>query len=121
MKKYWGFKILKVAACVALAILAFGFVTMHLWNWIVPHLFNGPVITFCQALGILILSKILFGGFRGGWGGRGRCRGKGYWKQRMEEKLIAMTPEEREQFKQSFYGKCGKGYWDESVEEGMAK
>jgi hypothetical protein len=36
-----------------------------LWNWLVPTLFKGPRIQFGQALGVLILSKILFG-FGGG-------------------------------------------------------
>jgi hypothetical protein len=43
----------------------FGLVVMSLWNWLMPTLFGWHVISYWQALGLLILSKILFGGFRG--------------------------------------------------------
>ena len=59
-------------------------------------------ITFIQALGILVLAKILFGGFRGGWGS-----GRYYWKQRMRDKWNNMTPEQRDKFKQEWQKRCG--------------
>lgn len=43
-------------------LILFTFVIMWLWNWLVPELFNGPLLTYWQTLGILILSKILFSG-----------------------------------------------------------
>ena len=82
----------KIAAIGILAIGLFGFVTMEMWNWLVPAVFGGRTIDYWQALGILILSKILFGGFHGG-PGRGR-----HWRHRMRERLAQMTPEERETF-----------------------
>ena len=60
-----GVKILKWTVMGMIFILLFGWVTMLLWNWLVPALFNGPVITFWQTLGLLLLSKILFGGMGG--------------------------------------------------------
>lgn len=109
MKK--GFKIkmvLKFAAMFAFFALAIGYVTMGLWNWLVPALFGGPVITYLQAIGLLILSKILFGGFKGKGQHRGGC-GNGHWgrhsarheyfKQKMEERFANMTPEEQEKFR----------------------
>jgi len=70
-----------------------GFVVMYLWNWLLPLLFGWPQVTFWQALGILALSRILFGGF-GLHGGRGM-------RHRMMHKGIEhMTPEERERFEQ---------------------
>lgn len=39
---------------------------MLLWNWLMPLIFGLTVITFWQSLGILALSKILFGGTRHG-------------------------------------------------------
>lgn len=105
------FKILKgikIVVAIAFFVTLFGFGTMHLWNWLVPDLFHGPIISFCQAIGLLILSKILFGGFRGGWKGRGHCGGNRHeWKQRMKERIANMTPEEKEKFK----NKCGAQYW----------
>lgn len=42
------------------------FATMYLWNWLMPEIFNLTVINYWQALGLLILSKILFSGFKHG-------------------------------------------------------
>jgi len=58
-------------AIVALALL-FGYVVMLLWNWLIPAIFGLGVISFWQAVGIVILAKLLFGGFGGGSGRSGR-------------------------------------------------
>lgn len=104
---------LKIGIFAGLAIAAFGTVTMLLWNWLIPSLFAGPIITFCEALGILLLSKILFGGWKGCWGCHSHCYGgnchsgkHAYWKNKMEKRMQNMTPEEREQFKAK-YARCG--------------
>lgn len=55
--KFIGFGILGVGF-VALAI----YVTMSLWNWLIPSLFSGPVLNFWQTAGLFILSKILLTG-----------------------------------------------------------
>lgn len=87
-----------------------GAATMYLWNWLVPTLFSGTVITFMQAIGLLLLAKLLFGfaGFgRRGWGHR-HSYGRHYaWKRRMTEKMRHMSPEQREKFKQYYYNRCG--------------
>ncbi|MFI5148330.1 MAG: hypothetical protein ACHQRM_01245 [Bacteroidia bacterium] len=103
--------------CIA-AFLGFGWITMHLWNWLLPSIFTSiRAITFCEAIGLIILSRILFGGFRGGWKGRcggGHCHGHhGSWKSRWENKWSQMTPEEKEKFKKGFGRKC----WGEGAEE----
>jgi hypothetical protein len=89
-----GLKILKWTVVCVLFVLLFGYITMILWNWLIPYLFNGREITFVQALGILLLSKILFGG----WGGS-HHKGSMHWKQRYYSKLSGMSPEDRERFK----------------------
>ena len=92
---------LDFAKCAVLGLLAItllGVVTMLLWNWLVPDLFNGPVITYWQALGLLVLSKILFWG----WGGKRHYQTPGatpYWKHRFYEKFSNMPAEQREEFK----------------------
>jgi len=52
---------------VVMAVLFFGAllagVVMLLWNWLMPDIFGITTITFLQAIGILALSKLLFGGF----------------------------------------------------------
>jgi hypothetical protein len=97
----------------AVAVLVFGSVVMLLWNNILAPVLNVSTITFAQALGILVLSKILFGGFRGGWGPR-----RYYWKQRMMQKWDNMTPEEREKFKYEWQSRCG-GWRYKSSEPGV--
>ena len=74
-------------------------IVMLLWNAVIPTLFVGAnAIDYLHAVGLLVLSRILFGGFRGNGGWRGR----GHWGR-----LQAMTPEEREQFRQNMTGRCG--------------
>jgi hypothetical protein len=78
------------ALLVLVAIGVLGWVVMTLWNWVVPALFVGArAIDFAHALGLLVLSRILFGGFRG----HGGWHGRRHWR-----KWEAMTPEEREHF-----------------------
>ncbi len=105
MKKFWFKKALMICCFVIVAVLAFGFLVMVLWNAILPKVIVGvQAITFLQALGILLLSKILFGGF----GGKG-SRHKAKWVA-MKEKFSGMTPEEKEKFKAEWKNRCG-GRW----------
>lgn len=85
-------------------IFLFTWLVMLLWNAVLPVVTGVKAISFFQAMGILVLSKILFG-FNSGWGGRHY-----QWKQRMEEKLHNMTPEEREKLKSEWKTRCG-GRW----------
>lgn len=94
--------VLMVVLFAPLLIALLGFVVMSLWNWLTPTLFGWHPITFWQAVGILILSKILFGGLRGGSG-----RHNMSWRNRMKERWEHMTPEEREKFRQGMGGRCG--------------
>ena len=83
----WGFKLALCLLCVPLL----GVVVMLLWNWVMPPIFPGVAeIGFWRALGLLVLCRILFGGFRGRHGG---------WRDKrhfMRARWEAMTPEERE-------------------------
>ncbi len=102
MKGYRLLKALKIVVMVAVAVLVFGYVTMHLWNWLMPAIFGLTAITFAQALGLVVLSKILFGGFHRHGGGR-----HAGWKRGMEERFANMTPEERERFRAGMRGRRG--------------
>ena len=98
--------VVKGAAFLALAIAliaVLSLVVMSLWNWLVPSLFHGPAVQYWQAVGLLLLSRILFGGLRrrGGW--------HGHWRQRMwRERWANMTPEERERLREKFQHRCGQ-------------
>jgi hypothetical protein len=101
MKQRWIVRVLKIAAIGIAALGVFGFVVMSLWNWLAPAVFGARTIGFWQALGILVLSRILFGGFRG------RPRHSDHWRRRMKARWEAMTPEEREKFRQGMAGRWG--------------
>lgn len=92
---------LMFAPLVLLFLALFTWIVMHLWNWLMPALFGWHLITYWQALGILVLSKILFGGFRG------RPGPSRHWRRRMIERWENMTPDEREKFRQQAGGRCG--------------
>jgi Ca2+/H+ antiporter, TMEM165/GDT1 family len=100
------FKLRKIAGFILLAIAGvfiFGNIVMLLWNALLPVLFHFPLISFWQALGLLLLSKILFGGFRGGPRFHAKRDGLGQaWRN--------MSPEEREKFKHEWNNRCGKGF-----------
>ena len=78
-----------------------GWIVMHLWNWLLPALFGWHMITFWQALGMLVLCRILFGGVHGrGWHGSRRHWG-GRWGN--------MSDEERDKFRAAVRNKWAFG------------
>ena len=97
-----------IALAVVIATLL-SFIVMQLWNHLLPEIAGVRAITFWQALGLLILSKILFGGFRRpgppAWA----------WKRRMAERWEKMTPEEREKFRAG-WGRCVNWQKEEVLE-----
>jgi Ca2+/H+ antiporter, TMEM165/GDT1 family len=100
-RKKWLFLLVPVVA--AAALFGFTFIVMTLWNAVIPAITGFKIISFWQAMGLLVLSKILFGGLRmgGGWkGGRGGAR----WR----EKWATMTPEEKDRFKSEWRRRCGR-------------
>jgi hypothetical protein len=89
-------RVLKFAAVAIVAAALFGFVVMGLWNWLIPAVFGWQPVGFLQAIGLLVLARILFGGFRGDRHPN--------WRRRIHERWDAMTPEERERFRAGFPG-----------------
>jgi len=100
MKRFWMRRVAGIIVMVIVGITVFSTIVMLLWNALLPSLFHFPEITFAQALGLLILSKILFGGFRGGGP-------KQQWKNKMKQHWMNMNPEEREKFTQEWSKRCG--------------
>jgi Ca2+/H+ antiporter, TMEM165/GDT1 family len=97
-----GQKILFFVLMAVLAVFVFGSVVMLLWNNVLVPVIHVASISFVQALGILVLSKLLFGGFRGGQWGRHQ------WKHRMMHRWDNMSAEEREKFQQEWKNRCGR-------------
>ena len=96
MREYRFWKCVKITLFVVVATVVFGFVVRALWNGLMPVLFGLHTITFWQALGLFLLSKILFGGFHRGGHGGGRGR---QWKEDMKQRWEGMSAEEREKFR----------------------
>jgi len=98
-KGMWIRKGVGIFILVVAALAALGFVVMHLWNGLMPGIFGFRTLGFCQAVGLLVLSRILFGGLHRGHGHSFRHR------QHMIRRWESMTPEEREKFRQGFKGR----------------
>ena len=102
------------AAIVGMAVFIVigGEVVLHLWNWLLPALFGWREITFWQAIGLLALCRILFGGFGFSGGGCHRSHSRGRMRERVSERMAErweqMTPEERERFRQGIHGRGGR-------------
>jgi uncharacterized membrane protein len=102
----------------ALFIFIGGQIVMHLWNWLLPPLFGWSLITFWQALGLLALCRILFGGF--GFHGHNRRSSSNRPRildrvaDRIADRVNAMSPEEKERFRERMRERCG---WNPSSSE----
>lgn len=92
---------------IALFMYIGGEIVAHLWNWLLPPLFGWRLITFWQALALLVLCRILFGGH--GWHRSIRSNIRHRMAERMADRWDRMTPEERERFRQGMAGRCGFG------------
>jgi hypothetical protein len=90
-KRRWIYFVAPPAA-VAL-VWACGELVMHLWNWLLPELLGWRQVTFWQALGLLLLSRILFGSWGSGGGQQRKDRWEGCRKR-------GMTDEERERIRE---------------------
>ena len=105
-------KAVKFILLAASAGSVFGYVIVLLWNALIPDIFHASPINFWQGIGLLILARLLFGGFGHRWGGHRWKDGR--WKQKMQEKLAAMTPEEREKFEAKWKNRCGYNWESET-------
>ena len=101
------------------AATGFSAITMLLWNALLPSIFGISAINFWQALGLLVLGRILFSGIGGGGGGFTHMHGMMHDKKRnfIREKWMKMTPEERKEFFSNHHREMkhfGMGDFDEN-------
>jgi hypothetical protein len=116
-------KLMKMASVVIPGILLFialgGEVVKLLWNWLLPPLFGWREITFWQAIGVLTLCRILFG--RLGGSGPSRFGFRRAMAERLADRVgdrwDAMTPTERERFRDRVRERCG---FDPATDESKA-
>lgn len=100
--RHWIVKGVLFVVFTIVAVLLFGYATMSLWNTLMPAIFGLKLVSFEQAVGLLLLSWIFFGRFRGFGYGRHH-----HWKHRMVERWMRMSPEEREKFREQMHGRWG--------------
>lgn len=98
MRKKWLFLAPLALLGILVLIAIGGGIVMQLWNGLLPSIFGFPTITFWQALGLLVLCRILFGGL-----GRHGCS-RSPMRRRLEERWDRMSPEERERFRDGLRG-----------------
>jgi hypothetical protein len=103
MKARWIWFGGKMILWVAVLATVLGGLTMLLWNALVPSLFHGPEITYVQALGMLLLARVLVGG----WGRHPGAWRHDRWRSRMREHYAHLTPEEREKMRSDWRRYCG--------------
>ncbi len=113
MGRFKAVKVLKIMFFGTLFLIGMSFLVAILWNALMPVVFDLPRLNIMQAFLLLVLTRLLTGGFRPGWGGGPR---HSYWKQKMEERWDKMTPEERERWKHNWGGRCGKMKGEEEKE-----
>jgi hypothetical protein len=99
-------KIIGIVILGIIGIFVFGSIVMLLWNALIPEIFHLQQINFWQALGLLILAKILFSGFRGG----PRAYGSRWKREALKEGWANMTPEQQEKFRQEWGRRCRKPF-----------
>ncbi|MFN8278332.1 MAG: hypothetical protein U0T84_12690 [Chitinophagales bacterium] len=101
----------RIVKGIALTIVAVGLFFLlilgfqYLWNAIIPDVLHLGTITYWQALGLLVISRMLFGGFGFRW--MNNSNGQRFWRERMKMKMQHMSDEEREEFKRRVRERCG--------------
>lgn len=92
------------AAVIIAAIFALGGIVMYLWNSILIEVAPVKSVTYWQAMGLLVLCRILFGRF----GKRHEGGMKKPFSKEQQDKLMSMSEEERAHFKEQWRKRCGK-------------
>ena len=95
-----------IGPVVLLALAIFSWATMALWNELMPELFKLPVINYWQALGLIVLTRLLMGTWRHhhDWPGS-------YRRNQIHEKISRMSPEEKKELFHKMHNK--HRFWHE--------
>jgi hypothetical protein len=85
------------------AVFLFGWIVMLLWNAILVPVLQVGALSFWQGVGLLVLTRILFGSMGGGgWKKRGAPNSK------FRQKWMNMSDEERSTFREEWKKRCGR-------------
>ncbi|MDR3611175.1 MAG: hypothetical protein P4L27_11475 [Ignavibacteriaceae bacterium] len=100
MKRHWIKKAFFITLIAVAVIVVFGGAVMLLWNGVLTDVLHIGMISFWQAIGLLLLSKILFGGFGPGYRGH-----FGPWGHNRHH-WMHMSEEERTKFREEWKKRC---------------
>ena len=90
---------------IIIGVFVISAIVMLLWNHVVPLIFPLPFITYWQAMGLLLLSRILFGG----WSYQRHLDHIGHpHHEAFKEKLMEMSEDEKMKFKNIWKTRCCK-------------
>ena len=111
MRRNWAFIVPAAIVGMIIVIILGGTIVQLLWNWLMPPLFGWRSLTFWQAWGLLALTRILFGGMhlKGSHGDHRPIKHRlvDRMADRVAERFEAMTPDERERFRQKLRERIG--------------
>lgn len=85
-------------------LFAVSAVVMLLWNLIIPEISTLKVISYWQAMGLFLLCRILFGGFR--FRRHHQRMNRHFDHAPFRNKFMEMTDEEKQQFKNKWKQRC---------------
>lgn len=102
LKKVAFFAVMAVAL-----VFLFGTIVMYLWNMLLPEITGVKTINFWQAIGLFILARILFGGFR--WGSpehrkKWKNKRRAYWERKMDN----MDDDKKNRLKERWNAYCDR-------------
>jgi hypothetical protein len=97
---YWLFLLVPVF------VFGIAAVVMLLWNALIPNILHLGTISYWQAFGLIILTRILFGSFRCG---QGSHQGKYTHMSHFRHKWINMSEEDRKKYKEEWKKYCSHG------------
>lgn len=102
-----------IVAFVLIVVAVVTALFMLLWNWLIPMLFAGPALTYWQALGLLVMAKIIFG-----LASHGKHWKKNHhWKSKWRERCANMSQEDKERMKDHFMHRWCSHHKEETTQE----
>jgi hypothetical protein len=117
MNKILKFRFLGILMFLAM-IAVFSVAALFLWNALMPEIFGLAVLSYWQALGLVVLARILFGGLGPGRFGAFGARGGFHQGNPFREKWLKMTDDEREEFVRNNRGFRNHPFFDDAQGEG---
>jgi hypothetical protein len=92
-------------------IAAFSVAVLFLWNALMPEIFGLTVLSYWQALGLVVLARIFFGGL---WPGHFGGRGGFHQGNPFREKWLNMSDDERVEFVRNHQGFRNHPFFDDA-------